>query len=334
VVIKARLSVSKGVFMGYLSGKDQILRLRSNGLIVEDEAKAIVVLNSIGYYRFKGYLYPFRQFAPQDSNNLYAEPIRTKTFYAHSTFDKAYSLYLFDSNLRQACNRALEIFELSLRNVIVDHLGRLDPYAYLNLKTFNLTECNRRQNDKTKFEEYRLRLEEEKRKKPEEDFILHFNKEHKGEELPIWIAVQLMNFGTLVTIFSLLNTNDQKRIAIKFGIPDGRYFLNILRNLNIIRNWGSHHSRLWNRELSNRLSMPSGVIITNSILNDAHKISNMKIYKFLVFINIALGEFGNKEIFIKELRNTIDNHFPINTSLSPTKDMGFPKDWENLPYWN
>ena len=40
---------------------EQLFRLKERGLIIDDEAKALGYLKTIGYYRLSGYLYPFRQ---------------------------------------------------------------------------------------------------------------------------------------------------------------------------------------------------------------------------------------------------------------------------------
>lgn len=50
----------------WLSVEDQISRLRSHGLVIDDDARAAQVLSSIGYYRLTGYLYPFRVSEPFD----------------------------------------------------------------------------------------------------------------------------------------------------------------------------------------------------------------------------------------------------------------------------
>ena len=38
---------------------EQLFRLKERGLIIDDEAKALGYLKTIGYYRLSGYLYPF-----------------------------------------------------------------------------------------------------------------------------------------------------------------------------------------------------------------------------------------------------------------------------------
>ena len=44
------------------SYEEQLEILKSRGLQIGDEKKALAYLRTIGYYRLSGYLYPFRQF--------------------------------------------------------------------------------------------------------------------------------------------------------------------------------------------------------------------------------------------------------------------------------
>jgi len=71
-----------------LTYQDQLNRLINRGLIVNDNAKALHLLENISYYRLSGYWYPFL------SNK------KQHTFKTNSTFQKAFDLYCFDSELR------------------------------------------------------------------------------------------------------------------------------------------------------------------------------------------------------------------------------------------
>jgi len=69
----------------HLNYQDQLQLLKSRGLIVEDDAKAIHILQNISYYRLSGYLYP-----------MLAAPKTAHQYKPNSSFDNAFNLYCFE----------------------------------------------------------------------------------------------------------------------------------------------------------------------------------------------------------------------------------------------
>lgn len=72
-----------------ISFPDQIALLKQRGLVFTDETKALHLLRNISYYRLSGYWYPLLA----DKQNHLFKP--------GSTFDAAYNIYKFDSELRK-----------------------------------------------------------------------------------------------------------------------------------------------------------------------------------------------------------------------------------------
>ena len=68
---------------------DQISILKSRGMVIKDEVRAKQILQNICYYRLSGYWYP-----------LLADK-QQHLFKPGSTFEQAYDLYKFDSELRK-----------------------------------------------------------------------------------------------------------------------------------------------------------------------------------------------------------------------------------------
>lgn len=70
------------------SVSEQIDLLESKGMDISDRANAYHILSIIGYYRFSGYAYPFRN----ESDN--------SSFVEGTSFDKVYGIYEFDRSLK------------------------------------------------------------------------------------------------------------------------------------------------------------------------------------------------------------------------------------------
>ena len=72
----------------YMTEADLMALLKSRGLIISDEDKAVRYLESIGYYRLSAYMYPFLK-APKE----------THQYKDGTTFQQVLNLYRFDKKL-------------------------------------------------------------------------------------------------------------------------------------------------------------------------------------------------------------------------------------------
>lgn len=79
----------------------QIQLLESRDLIVDDRVYAKEVLKRISYYRFTGYLLPFRT--------------RQSTYHIGTRFETIVNLYTFDSELRVHLLKLCEYIEIQMR---------------------------------------------------------------------------------------------------------------------------------------------------------------------------------------------------------------------------
>lgn len=64
--------------------------------------------------------------------------------------------------------------------------------------------------------------------------------------LPVWVAIEVWDFGLLSRLFEGMQFADKNRIAAKYGLNDGEQLAKWLKSLNFVRNVSAHHSRLWN----------------------------------------------------------------------------------------
>jgi abortive infection bacteriophage resistance protein len=80
--------------------------LISRGLIA-DESELKTFLSQVNYYRFSGYLYPFRVSASDD-------------FVPGTTFDQVKEIYYFDQDLRSLTFSAIGIIEIAVLRTQMD----------------------------------------------------------------------------------------------------------------------------------------------------------------------------------------------------------------------
>lgn len=242
---------------------EQLDLLKSRGMVVTDDAAALDYLQRIGYYRLSAYWYPYRQFEViQDGDTGKLSTKATDQFHQDTQFLDAVNLYLFDKQLRLLLVDALERIEIALRVDLSYTLGRKSPFAHIEKSHFHPSFAGRpfrRGSSQSRFdawqEKYRGLVARSK-----EDFVRHYHETH-GDELPIWVAVEVLDFGAISQLFGMLNVSDQETIAKRYGVADWKVFGSWLFSLSYLRNLVAHHSRLWNRNITSppKLAKPSDI---------------------------------------------------------------------------
>ena len=108
-----------------ISFTDQITLLKKRGLSFNDEVKALHLLQNISYYRLSGYWYPLLA----DKQNHIFKP--------GSTFEVAYKIYKFDSELRKLVIAELEKIEVAVRTQVTYVLSsRHDGFWFADASLF------------------------------------------------------------------------------------------------------------------------------------------------------------------------------------------------------
>ncbi len=212
-----------------LSYADQLQQLKNRGLIVENEAKALHLLENISYYRLSGYWY-----------SLLAQPKSAHNFKQGSTFNNAFKLYCFDRELRKLILSELEKFEIAVRAKMIYTLWHRHTAFWLSDSTLFA--------DRSKLAGSIRKLREENRRSDEE-FIKVFKRKYNDPLPPACIILEISSFGNLSSIYSNLNPGHDKRdIAKYFGVDDST-FTSWLHSFAYVRNICAHHSRLWNKRM-------------------------------------------------------------------------------------
>jgi len=310
----------------FLSVEEQIQRLKSRGLEITDEATAAAILQRTGYYRLSAYWFPFRQ-ASSAQNHLQEE-----RFIPGSCFQDAVALYVYDKKLRLLLLDAIERIEISVRVSIAHHLGQIDTFAYENtlLLRNEFTKPVNTQTTKPNhlawLNKYHL-LEN----KSQEEFIRHFRQKYDSH-LPIWIAIELWDFGLLSTFYYGMRIRDKKIIASQYHIPDWTLLESWLRTLNFVRNVAAHHCRLWNRNIVNRPKLPFWGQMTEFDTLTYNRQSIQRLYGVLSILLYLIKEIHPNSQWPERLKQLILD-FPATQTVN-IKHMGFPTEWETEPLWN
>lgn len=297
-----------------LSYKAQLQQLKDRGLIVEDDAKALHLLENISYYRLSGYWYP-----------MLANPKTDHRFKPGSTFNNAFKLYCFDRKLRKLILSELEKIEVAIRAKMIYELSnRHGPFWYTNVHIFR----NSSNHSKT------LSKIQEEYQRSDERFILDFRKKYQDPMPPSWMMLELTSFGSLSMLYkNLAGSHDRRTIAHYFGLDDST-FESWLHSIVYIRNVCAHHSRLWSRVMRITPAIPANPrfpFLQHSLLYNPktmQPLNNNRTFFFLSMIIYWLNIINPSNTFKNKLFDLLNNYPMVDVAA-----LGFPAKWRMETIW-
>ncbi len=318
----------------FLDVRQQVAILTSRGMSITDLAKAHSCLARIGYYRLSAYWYPFRK------SVAVVDPItgQQKTqvlddFKPGTQFPDILDLYVFDKKLRLLVLDALERVEIALRTDIALLLGKRSPTAHRNpgLLHGNFAKRVDQQSRTTLHQKWLGRIDESFARS-KEDFVVHFKSKYENQDLPIWISVELWDFGSLSHFYSGLTMNDRATISQRYGVTSLGVFETWLRCLNDIRNICAHHARLWNRPRPSQPKLPAiGELPELDHLHSLPPGALARLYPGLAILQVLLKVINPTSSWSKRLEEHVAT-LP-QTPVIELTSAGFPPDWRTLPLW-
>lgn len=272
-------------------------------------------LSTVGYYRLSGYSYPLRQIVPSDSPQR-----RLDHFVLGARMGHVVELYEFDERLRLAVWQALCELEVCFRVDVGHALGELDPFIHLSLEQYWPSGA---MNHRAAFFTQKLT---QTQSRSSEDFVTHYNKTHDGR-LPVWVVTEILEFGQLVTLFSLAPFEQRCRIANQYSIRADE-LESWMRTVNFVRNICAHHARLWNRRLVIR---PLVRHCRSDQTLSAVTHSSGRMYTALVLTAFLLRR-GNFTAEIQAISDVLDS-FPTEIPGVDLTHIGASPSWKQDPIW-
>lgn len=282
-----------------LTFEQQLDLLRHRGMAVPDVDRAARWLEKVSYYRLSAYFLPFK-----DGEN----------FRAGTDFNDVAGLYIFDRKLRLLVLDAIERIEVAIRTAMTYEIG----HAY---GAFGHTDPD---NFAPGFEHGRFMEElnaEEARAK--ETFAGHFRKKYTSEpHLPVWMATELLSFGTVSKLYGALAPTLKQRIAAEYGV-DEQFLRSWLHSLSYVRNVCAHHKRLWNRKLAICPRFPSRSMAWPHAVLD-----NGRFYAVIVVLRHMLSVTSPGCHWRDRLFSLMNEHRTVSIDA-----MRIPTDWRERRLW-
>jgi len=280
---------------------------------VADRERAVEKLRRVNYYRLSGYWYPFRMRKPDGGG-------RSDRFLREANFDDVVALYDFDARLRVAVLAVLAPVELSMRSLIGHALGEIDPCIHLKA---DLLSPVVRGKLASKYAEWQKRYQD-KLKDSREDFVRH-HKDKYGGTLPVWAAVEVLDWGMLTHLYSMSPRAAQNKVADAVNLTSPQ-LESWLKALNIVRNIAAHHGRMYNRVYGQCPKLPrmgrcDGLLECETVMNRAF--GQLTLVQYL----LKVLNVGNIRLLPATLMD-----FPDGAIVS-LRDTGAPEEWGQNGLW-
>lgn len=319
----------------HLSYERQLRLLKERGLTVADGQRSIEVLKRVGYYRLSAYWYPFRAKKPE-SERTTPWNFRFDKFQPGHSLEEVVALYEFDAQLRALTFEALGVIEIAFRAAIAYYAGREDKYIHLKREMLDQKKCSfvPKHSERDSYSLWLSQYEKQLKRARSEDSINHHSARY-GNRLPIWIATEFLDFGSMSMLFSYLPRSIKNEVSPSFGVLQGESLASWMRNLNYVRNIIAHHSRLWNKFIVTRLEQPDRAIVDPGLYHLAKPRDGdgfSKIYPSLAVIAYILS-FVDPENDWRHRMVSLIASCPESDGLNPVAIMGFPSNWESLGMW-
>jgi abortive infection bacteriophage resistance protein len=281
-----------------------------------DRDQLIDRLRQVSYYRLSGYWYPFRRFDPAGSGQ------RLDEFESGTDFAVVWDRYVFDRRLRLLLLDAIERIEIAVRSQLAyHHAHAFGLFAYA-------TDTNALPGAGGRGRSTFLQKLQTEINRSKDTFVKHFKQKYGDQHhhLPVWMAVEIMAFGSVLSFYRGSPHRIKKTIAHHFAMPD-TVFSSWLLTLNTVRNICAHHGRLWNREIGTAPSVPRQADYPQ--WHAPEPFPSKRLFMALSICKWCVDRVAPQSRWADRARQLLADYPAI-----PRKEMGFPANWERSPIWS
>jgi abortive infection bacteriophage resistance protein len=275
--------------------QQQIQKLKDKNIIISDDSVAEKVLQSVNYYRLKGYLLPFVVKGQ-------------KKCFVPVPIEKLQAIYEFDSDLRNLITNVVEDIEIYLRGALsYYHAHKYGSEGYMDAGNYN---------QKHNHAKFKKRIEQCKAENVRSLVIRHHNNKYNGK-FPIWVIIEYFSIGMLSYFYKDLHNQDKATIAANLYGVNYQTLESWLRCLTDLRNRCAHYSRLYYWIFPALPKMPQG----------EKYVPTRRLFAQLYVLKMLYPDHDkwNKD-FVKPLIKLMNKYKPYISK----KHMDFPYRWKSM----
>lgn len=324
-----------------LSIDQQIEKLRSRGMNIssEDEEQVRYYLTMVGYYKLSGYWFVFQ------NKTLKKNDSDPDHFAISISFNDIRNIYVFDAKLRNLFMEALSRCEVAIKAAINNYTSlkfQEGSFWYLESKYFSNWVVSKKMKRKGKrvtekvckatYREWKDKLDENLERIHHCQFKEAYQNKYGEDDLPLWMVLELMTFGSLEKMYNLMNNTYHKKQIAKVLSVTPEQLENALAIMHLTRNKCAHYNRLYN--------VINGIIpadINNKKYNpefnysfSEHRENQALLFPIFYLLTYFLYNVSGKSCWALNVKQLIEEYAGKCPYIS-FKEMGFPEKWEELP---
>jgi abortive infection bacteriophage resistance protein len=262
-------------------------------------------LAAVNYYRLSAYWHTFRR----DGGDAFVDG---------TDFEVVWGRYVFDRQLRLIVMDAIERFEVAVRAELAYALAHEGgAFGWAEGPNPVWRDPGRRQ-------AFREHVAKAVRQAEKEDFVRHFDKKYGDTHsvLPVWVLVEVLSFGDLVSCFKGSSPRVRRQVAGFFGVADV-VLDSWLLTLNLVRNLCAHHGRLWNRVLGVKPKIPR-----DRAWKEPVEVTQDRMFGVLTLLAYVKRRLAPGSRWSGRVRAHLDQ-----PGVVPLAQMGFPASWQECTIW-
>lgn len=291
----------------YLNFEDQLNQLKNRGIIVNDEAFALNALQNFSYYSlYNGY------------KDLFLANKFPEKFKVGTTFEMLYTANWLDLSMSNILFKYSLVVEKHLKTIVSHIVARnfsIDEKRYLNKKNYSPTKTQR-----GKLSDVQKAINEARYKNSVCKYYME-----KESNLPPWIAIQGISFGSALNWYSILREQQKLDVIDYFlkltlknrcllGKNDKKEFLKIcLGQVYEFRNLSAHGNRTFKLRLPEKQRQVSRHLNAAKIdvyyPNDNGAISSRDtLFSVIMSMLILINDDFVANNLINEIRNLLETY--------------------------
>ena len=284
--------------------EEQIAKMISRGMIIDDIEKAKKFLLNNSYYRVGSYSFPFEEKYPQVID-------RDHKLKKGTNFNDVIELYNFDFIIRNLLLKYISIVETSIKTAITYIVSN----HYTSSSTWFVDPGVVEKSYLSEFDKkvYTAKFRLNKVIKN------HHLKYPKDSYAPAWKTIEFMTLGAVIELFkSIIDSLLKNQIAKKYNIKSTKIFINYIQSIRDLRNLCAHGSVIFDMRL--KMGLKKGP--ATPILKDEMKTNLCGITCLIEYFLRQIDPI-NAECFMRE-KGHIINKYKNNPVLKPIIEWHYP----------
>lgn len=299
----------------FLSYDEQLDLLTRKGLEIPDRDAAIRLLKEHSYFDLiNGYKYPFKK---EDGN-----------YKLYTTFEDIHLLYCFDDDIRFALIKAIMEVEIHIKSLLsyafCERFGS-DEEQYLDADNYNCL------NDEV-FQKFKGIVQ----KTLDDCDKFSYMKHQKDiyENIPLWVLVKALTFGTLSKMYSFQKPQIQTQICKDFKGVSKQALESFLDLLTRFRNVCAHNERLFDYKYNKRGIVDTDVHLKLGISKKKghYKKGKSDLFAAVIALKYLLPK-SSFDMLVDNIELSMERLFSSTKHIHQDllyKYMGFPFNWRDI----